>query len=136
MQLSHIVDQREVFPGDHPYQSGLTRALRHHFERLAFRVALLVKPGDLAVDVGCNDGTLLEAVRRKANVRVLGVEPTGQAEKCRAKGITTERAFFTAKLGAALREQHGPAAVVTACNVFESRARPARLPGGRDGPAG
>ena len=118
VQLSHIVDQREVFPPDHPYQSGNTRALRHHFERLAFRVALLARPGDLAVDVGCNDGTLLEAVRRKANVRVLGVEPTGQAEKCRARGIMTERAFFTSALGKALRERHGPARVIVAANVF------------------
>jgi len=118
VQLSHIPDQREMFPPDHPYATGNTRALREHFAGLAGKITRMVKPGDVVVDLGANDGTLLEAVGARVAVRRVAVEPTGQADKCYAKGIFTERAFFTAILGKALREQHGPAKVITATNVF------------------
>ncbi len=127
VQLSHIPDQREVFPPDHPYQTGSTRANREHFADLAGRVTPMAGDGDLVVEIASNDGTFLAALReadsqlgvlRGSPLRLLGIEPTGQAEKCAAKGITTERAFFTAALGKALRELHGPAKIVVACNVF------------------
>ena len=121
VQLSCIVDQREVFPPDHPYTTGSTRANREHFAGLARRIAEMTDPcgGELACDIGANDGTLLAEIGLAApDMRLLAVEPTGQAEKCRSKGIETERAFFTAALGKALREKHGPAGFVLATNVF------------------
>jgi C-methyltransferase C-terminal domain/Putative zinc binding domain/Methyltransferase domain len=126
VQLSHVVDPQEVFPENHPYASGNTRALREHFAGLAKIVAVMAGPGDLVAEIASNDGTFLEALReadsrmafRETPLRLLGVEPTGQAEKCAAKGITTERAFFTAALGRALRRKHGPAKVIVAANVI------------------
>ncbi len=119
VQLSCIPDQREVFPEDHPYASGNTRALREHFAGLARRIASMVKPGDLVADLGCNDGSLLAEVGRAVpSARLLGVEPTGQALKCRVRGIDTVKAFFTATLGEALGEHPGPAKIITATNIF------------------
>ena len=126
VQLSCIVDQREVFPDSHAYVTSNTRALREHFAGLARLVAVMAGPGDLVVEIASNDGCFLEALReagarmafRTAPLRLLGIEPTGQAEKCAAKGIPVERAFFTAALGRALREKHGPARVIVACNVL------------------
>jgi len=126
VQLSCIVDQREVFPDSHPYATSNTRALREHFAGLARLVAVMAGPGDLVVEIASNDGCFLEALReagarmafRTAPLRLLGIEPTGQAEKCSAKGIPVERAFFTAALGRALREKHGPAKAIVACNVL------------------
>ena len=119
VQLSHIPDQREMFPPDHPYATGNTRALREHFAGLALKISERAGWNDLIVDIGANDGTLLAQIgAMDPGYRLVAVEPTGQAEKCRTKGIFTEQAFFTAALGKALREQHGPAEVITACNVF------------------
>jgi SAM-dependent methyltransferase len=127
VQLSYIAPQREVFAPDHSYSSGNTKALRDHFASLAAQIAPSLKPDDLVVDLGCNDGSLLEAVRRAApEARLVGVEPTGQARKCEAKGIATYREFFTDGLGRQIRAEHGLAKVVTACNVL------AHVPAPRD----
>ena len=116
VQLSHIVDQKEVFPPEHPYQTGMTGALRKHFAELAQKLSEQMRPGDLTVDIACNDGTLLGMYR--AGFRRAGVEPTMQAQKCAARGIPTWQCFFTAEVGRDIRQQHGPAATVTSCNVL------------------
>jgi hypothetical protein len=120
VQLSCIPPQGEVFPPGHTYSTGSTRALREHFAGLAADIRPLAGPGDLVVDIGANDGTLLKAVREETagEVRLLGVEPTGQAGKCAELGIDVYRGFFTALAGRRIRELRGPAKVVTACNVL------------------
>ena len=119
VQLSFVAPPAEVFAADHSYSTGNTKALRDHFAALAAGVAARLTPGDLVVDIGCNDGTLLEAIRTRApEARLLGVEPTGQAGKAAAKGIEVCQEFFTAATGRELRKTHGPAKVVTACNVL------------------
>ena len=131
IQLSYMPPQREVFPPGHTYSSGNTAALREHFASLAIEVGKIAGPGQLVVDIGCNDGTLLEAVRREVpDMQVAGVEPTGQADKAAAKGIEVCQEFFGADVARGLRERYGPAKVVTACNVL------AHVPGPRDFMAG
>ena len=74
--------------------------------------------GDLVVDIGSNDGTLL-GFFRKAGMRVLGVDPARQiAARASASGIETLAAFFDAALAQGLRARLGAAACVTANNVF------------------
>jgi len=114
VQLSHIVDQAELFPADHPYTSGSTGALRDHFAELAARVA--PRPPGLVVDIGANDGTLLAAY--PDGVRRIAVEPTGQAAKCRERGFVTYQEWFTADLAREIVRDHGKVQVVTATNVL------------------
>lgn len=131
VQLSYIAPPREVFAEDHSYASGNTRALREHFTGLAREVGRIAGPGQLVVDVGCNDGTLLEAVRGEVpDVQVVGVEPTGQAGRAAARGVEVCQEFFTHASAKRLRQTYGPAKVVTACNVL------AHIPGPHDFAAG
>jgi len=118
VQLTFAVDQAEVFPPDHPYASGNTAALRNHFAGLAgiLKARGLISPGDLVVDIGCNDGTFLAALGD--DYARVGVEPTGQGAKCAGRGIGVWRNYFTADVGRGIRRLHGPARVVTACNVL------------------
>lgn len=119
VQLSYIAPPREVFAPDHSYSTGDTRALREHFSDLAWEIAKIAGPGQLVVDVGCNDGTLLAAVRDEVpDMQVLGVEPTGQADKCAARKIPVWQNYFSAEVGKGIRHLNGPAKVVTACNVL------------------
>lgn len=118
VQLSHIIDQRHLFPPGHPYTTGNTQALVRHFGNLADELTRHLKPDDLMVDIGANDGTLLQAVRDRTYARVLGVEPTGQADRCAARGIPVVREFFTNALAKQLVREHGRATVVVAANVL------------------
>jgi hypothetical protein len=111
VQLSVIVDPAAVFPAGYPYSSGNSPQLHHDFEDLARLAAPYLREDDLVVDIGANDGTLLS----KFDCRTVGVEPTGQAQ--RIKGPAYQE-FFTEELAARIWKGHGPAKVITACNVL------------------
>jgi hypothetical protein len=118
-QLTYAVDREVTFPPGHPYATGNTRAMRGHFEELARDVARRLGDGDLIVDIGANDGTFLDAVRRHApHARLLAVEPTGQVAKARRRDIPAEQAFWTRSLARDIARWLGRAKVITASNVL------------------
>jgi hypothetical protein len=55
--------------------------------------AVDLSPGDLVVDVGCNDGTLLDGYRTEG-LRYLGFDPSDVARYAVEKGYDVESAFF------------------------------------------
>lgn len=119
VQATWLVDRAEVFPGDHPYVTGSTKALREHFGGLAAEAANLLDDQQLIIDIGANDGTFLAAVRRMMpSARVLAVEPTGAARGCPARAIPVERAFWSRKVAGDVVSALGQAQVITASNVM------------------
>ena len=116
IQLSYIADPRDVFTPGHAYATGNTRALQEHFAALAAGLSADLKPGDLVVDIGASDSTLL-SLFPSSLVRV-GIEPTRQAHKGEEKGIEVWQEFFTAAVAYRLRAELGAAQLVTAANVL------------------
>jgi len=102
------------------YTTSLSLGLREHFSRYcdATLAHLEPPPGSLVVEIGSNDGTLLEFFRARG-MRVLGLDPATQiARDATAAGIETLPEFFSAALARQVRESHGPAAIVIANNVI------------------
>ncbi len=118
-QLGLAVDPKILFPPEYPYTSGTTRILRDNFSHLfeECRELFPLRPDDLIVDIGSNDGTLLSNFQ-KAGYRVHGVEPTLNAETAASRGIPTTMAFFNRQTAEQLSLGIGPAQIVTATNVF------------------
>lgn len=119
IQLGLIVDAQILFPPEYPYTSGTTKILRDDFAELTEEVARLVPltAGDLVVDVGSNDGTLLSNFQ-SAGHRVRGVEPTDQGRRANDRGIPTDVTFFDMAAADSIVRREGRAKVVTAANVF------------------
>ncbi len=61
-QIGFMVDQRVLFPPDYPYTTGTTQILRTNFANLAEGIHRTMKlaEGELVIDIGSNDGTLLD----------------------------------------------------------------------------
>lgn len=61
-QLSHVVDRKLLFGGEYGYRSGINEAMRRHLGEVATTTGIIesYKPGDLILDIGANDGTLLD----------------------------------------------------------------------------
>lgn len=118
-QIDYVVDGSTVYHQEYPYRTGVTRELVEYQQELATSVAtsLDLAPEDLVADIGCNDGTLLQAFR-KQGLRVVGVEPTGIAEFARQSGIDTVQAPFSREIATQIVEAHGLAKLATATNVF------------------
>ena len=119
VQLGLVVDPAILFPPTYPYTSGTTKILRDNFAEMYQEVSALypLKPTDLVVDVGSNDGTLLSNFHGGGH-RVCGIEPTNASKLANERGITTLMAFFNAESVGKVVAQHGKAKVVTATNVF------------------
>jgi hypothetical protein len=118
VQISDEINSEIVFPETYPYLSGMTKSLVKNFENQANLVMdkIKVDKDDLIVDIGSNDGSLLE--QYVPYMKVLGVEPTAASEAATIKGIETLHEFFSGKIAQDILEQYGKAKVVTACNVF------------------
>jgi 2-polyprenyl-3-methyl-5-hydroxy-6-metoxy-1,4-benzoquinol methylase len=119
VQIDYVVDPKELFFPDYPYRSGITETLRKNLHAMAAHVGARIglSTGSLVVDVGSNDGSILEGF--KANgMRVMGVEPTKIARIAQAAGIPTVNAFFDRGVAAQIASEHGRASLVTAANVF------------------
>ena len=131
VQLLDVVDPRLLFE-NYVYVSGTSPVFVRHFADYAQAVIARFRPdpGSLVVDIGSNDGTLLREFKRRG-MTVLGVDPARDiAARATAAGIETIAGFFTPALAADIRRRFGPAAIVTANNVF---AHADDLSGIRDG---
>ncbi|MEY2665216.1 MAG: hypothetical protein RLZZ480_321 [Candidatus Parcubacteria bacterium] len=118
VQLLDVVDEDELFHGDYAYFSSASKPLVEHFRSYAEDLKNEnLNEGDLVVDIGSNDGVLLQFFTDKC--RVLGIEPSSNvAEVARQKGIDTLDGFFNTKMAEEIVAKYGKAKVVTANNVF------------------
>jgi hypothetical protein len=119
VQLGLIVDPAILFPPDYPYTSGTTKILRDNFAELQREATPLLglKGSELVVDIGSNDGTLLENFRAVGHP-VCGVEPTLMANLANERGIRSLMSFFGPAAAARVVSECGKPKVVTATNVF------------------
>jgi SAM-dependent methyltransferase len=118
VQLPVVVDPEVLFR-NYVYVSGTSPSFVEHFRRYAQAEGVCLTMKDLVVDIGSNDGTLLRQFQEQWGCRVLGIDPAVEiAKQSTASGIHTLPTFFDRALAILIREQHGPAALVTANNVF------------------
>jgi len=119
LQLDYIPDPKIVFPPHYPYRTGLTNMLVRNFRELAnvLERDYPWKKGALIVDIGSNDGTLLQGFKDKG-MQVLGIEPTGAAKVANKNKIKTIEGFFDASIAKKILRDYGKAHIVTATNVF------------------
>lgn len=119
LQLLGLVHPETIYR-DYLYETTSSMGLVEHFQRYAGDVCtrLALPRGSLVVDIGSNDGTLLKHFAARG-MRVLGVDPAEEiARRATAEGAETLPVFFTPELARTIRAERGPAAVVTANNVF------------------
>src|SRR5436190_23800139 len=119
VQLPPLIDPDETFT-EYAYFSSFSTSWVDHARR--FVTAATSRAGltkdSLVVEAASNDGYLLQHVVADG-MRAVGVEPSvNVGDAARAKGVPTVTAFLSPETGAAVRDEHGPAALVVANNVY------------------
>ncbi len=118
-QLLDIVNPEVLF-GEAIEITSVSLGLVDHLEALANKIVDYVgqADGSLVVDIGSNDGSLLKFFQRRG-MRALGVEPARYVAKIANQGgVKTLSSLFSAELADKIKDEHGPARVVTANRVF------------------
>ena len=131
VQIEDVVNPDILFRS-YTYSTTSSLGLVKHFQTYAGEVAKAsgAAPGSLVIDIGSNDGSLLKAFK-EIGYRVLGVDPAIEiARRATSEGVETIPDYFTLEVAEKIRQSHGPAAVVTANNVF---AHSDKLPEMADG---
>ncbi|MBC8509685.1 MAG: methyltransferase domain-containing protein, partial [Chloroflexi bacterium] len=119
VQIDYVVPPEELFYPDYPYRSGITETLSRNLQSMAITLVKEydLKTGALAIDIGSNDGTLLQGFKSQG-MEVLGVEPTNIAELAIQNGIPTIQEFFGEVLAKKIKREYGQASAITAANMF------------------
>jgi SAM-dependent methyltransferase len=95
VQLAHTVAPGVLY--DHyGYRSGTNELMRANLEGIAATVESMIdlEPGDVVLDIGCNDGTLLESYRADG-IRRIGIDPSDAVRSIRDPSIEVANTFFT-----------------------------------------
>jgi SAM-dependent methyltransferase len=119
LQLLDVVDPEILFR-DYVYVSGTSPSFVRHFQDYAAECIARFAPSknSLALDIGSNDGTLLNFFKA-GGMRVLGIDPARAiAEAATGRGIETWPNFLDRDVVRRILAEKGPCAVVTANNVF------------------
>lgn len=117
-QIKHNVS-KEIMYEDHSYLSGANASMTKHFQSVADKACKeLGDDENFVVDIGSNDGTLLQTYKKKG-LKVLGVEPCENISlKAINSGIPTTVDFFNNEVANSIIVDHGKANIISAANVF------------------
>ena len=79
LQLRHSYHSHELYGANYGYRSGLNQSMINHLNGIARAIQerITLGGGDLVVDIGSNDGTLLRAFPPSREYQLIGVDPTG-----------------------------------------------------------
>lgn len=120
VQLCDRVPDAHMFHDRYAYFSSTSAGMRRHFAAFAadVRRRALASSDAFVVEIGCNDGILLEPFHA-AGVRHLGIDPAGNvlAEAAR-KGLTVTQGFFNEDTARDVVAAHGQADAIVAANVI------------------
>ncbi len=118
-QLIDVISP-EVLYGNYIYVSESSVGLKNHFNSFSKNIIqdLNLKKDSLVVDIGSNDGILLNFFK-SSNMRVIGIEPAKDiAEIANKNGIKTFPDYLSKNTVDKILDEHGKAKVVTSNNVF------------------
>jgi hypothetical protein len=120
VQLAQFEAPKKIFSDDYAYFSSYSSSWLAHAERYCAAMTARFGLGAEAhvAEVASNDGYLLNFFVRDGR-RVTGIEPAANcAEAAEAKGVHTERLFFSTSTGRDIAQRRGQAALIAANNVL------------------
>ncbi len=116
--LIQVADQVPAdFFTDYLYVPSGAATMHTHFAGLA-QVAVERAQGGMIVDIGCNDGLMLSHANGLGG-KCLGIDPAANLAKiANERGVRVHVDFFNPETAKTVREQEGPASVITTTNTF------------------
>lgn len=98
VQLKHSADPGEMYGNEYGYRSGINKTMSDHLAGIVEKAKGMVSlnTGDIVLDIGSNDSTLLKSYNR-SDIRRIGIDPGGeQFRKYYPAEIRLVSDFFTA----------------------------------------
>jgi len=118
VQLKYSVPDKLLFPNNYSYLSGNSKEKLNNFETILSKIKRLSKKNNPKVlDIGSNDGSFLEIVKKKYS-NVLGIEPTNTANISIKKKINTIKKPLNLNLARKIVKKYQNFDFIVATNFF------------------
>jgi hypothetical protein len=80
VQLRHIYNAQDLYGQTYGYRSSLNRSMVDHLHSKVRDILgkVTLRPGDLVIDIGSNDSTLLQGYPVRKGIILIGVDPLGE----------------------------------------------------------
>lgn len=119
VQTKHNLKKELIFHKDYPYLSSTSKTSLDFYKKFSIKLKKRFNlKNKFIVEVGSNDGYLLQFFKKKNN-KLLGVEPSNfPAKIANSKGIPTLNKFFNYELSKHIISKYNQADFIIANNVF------------------
>lgn len=120
VQLLEQPDTKKMFHENYAFFSSTSKSMAVHFKEFAEHVKkdYLTSADPFVVELGCNDGIMLQHFA-DSGMKHLGIEPsTNVAEVANEKGVSTISEFFSESLAKDIVEKYGQADAFLGANVM------------------
>ena len=120
LQTGYIVGDATLYSKNYHYLPGISKAVVDNFKKLSFNLKKIynLNKNSVVVDVGCNDGSLLNEFQNLGIKKVVGIEPTDTYKYANKKKIKTINDFFNLKSSSKTKKIYGQADLIVTTNVF------------------
>ncbi len=123
VQLAESFDPQSMYGDNYGYHSSLNISMVSHLTDIADEVLneVLLKDGELILDIGSNDGTLLSTFQQRVadSVSLVGIDPSGKKFKEYYKeGIQLIEDFFSASVFKSRLGENRKAKIITSIAMF------------------
>lgn len=83
VQLRHSFDSNEMYGENYGYRSGLNQSMVKHLHSIVNEITnkIPLSDGDIIIDIGGNDSTLLQAYPKDKNLNLMVIDPTSKKFK-------------------------------------------------------
>lgn len=113
------VPKQTLFPTTYHYRARFTADVLNGMSKLvdACEERYGSLKGKKVLDIGCNDGSLLNFFAAKGCITI-GIEPTGASQDAKQNGHAIYNAFLSEETARVILKEHGKPDIITFTNVF------------------
>ena len=118
--LKYVVDQSINYKFNFSYKTAVTKGLIRHYDDFFKKLILKynIKKKSLCVDIGSNDGSILNLLKKK-KMNPVGVEPSiSLSNVANKKGFKTLNSFFTENTVKKIKKRYGKAKLIVTNYTF------------------
>ena len=120
LQNNYIVGDNTLYSNNYHYRPGISKTVVENQFDLAKKIKKIynLNNNNLIIDIGSNDGTLLNQFKKLGCRNVVGVEPTDTIKFQKKLKIKSIKSFFNLTSSKLIKKKFGKADIIITTNVF------------------
>ena len=120
-QLSVSVNKKLLYAKNYTYLTGISPVFREYLDKYSKYIAKKFKLNqkDFVMEIGSNDGTLLQSFKKNIGCKILGIDPSKEPSKIAKKNnINVINSFFSFELAKKIKKKYNSPKLITTHNTF------------------